>query len=97
MLTVRINDSGLERRIVEKARTIGKSTQEFVHDVLDDALTEDSDTGLIFEKLDIKNNGYTMVFSKAEDSVLAEDAEPYSYVTDSATYTEQLRKKAWRK
>lgn len=97
MLTVKINDSSLERRIAEKARVIGKSTQEFVHELLNNALDND-DTELVFEKRNAKSNGYTIALTDdAASFVFHEDVEPYAYVKDSASYTEELRKKAWRK
>lgn len=38
MLTFEINDAQLEHRILEKARAIGKSTQELLKDLLTEAI-----------------------------------------------------------
>ncbi|MFD1628495.1 hypothetical protein [Pseudopedobacter beijingensis] len=95
MLTVNINDSHLEKRIAEKARLIGKSTQELVKDLLADALLAGNE-GLDYQKLNPKEHGY-LIDTNGEEDIVAEETVLFSHVEDTAAFVDNLRKNTWRK
>jgi len=95
MLTVKIKDKRLQERITERAKRFGKSTQEYVNELLTLVLP-DADDSLSFKRLNAEDYGYVLNF-EAGDNNMAEDATPFAEVTDSETFTEELRRKAWRK
>jgi len=66
MLTININDAELEKRIADKAHLIGKSMEEIVHELLSNALREESKQ-LNSEFLDPKEYGY--YFNRGDDSI----------------------------
>ena len=103
MLTFEINDAQLEHRILEKARIIGKSTQELLKDLLTKAIQEDITLDkLPFEvpKLDYRNHSsiYNPEISE-EESLLADDTSvvPFAHVSDTVEFANQLRKTAWQR
>lgn len=95
MLTVNINDTHLEKRIIEKARLKGKSAQEIIKDLLANALPETNED-LQYQKLNPKDYGY---FINNTDENIADDnnIKLFSQVDDPKEFTETLRKKGWRK
>lgn len=95
MLTVRITDRYLEKSISEKARLVGKSTQELVEDLLRNALHEKQE-GLSYQKLNPESFGY-IISADAECESVDEDVSLFSDIDNAAEYTENLRKKGWRK
>jgi hypothetical protein len=103
MLTFEINDAQLEHRILEKARAIGKSTQELLKELLTKAIQEDiALEKLPFEvpKLDYRNHSsiYNPEISE-EESLLADNASvmPFAHVSDTVEFANQLRKTAWKR
>lgn len=95
MITVQINDSHLEKSIKEKARLVGKTTQEVVENLLRNALPENQ-SELSYSKLNPQNFGYII---EEENITVSSDeiTSVFSDVDNSAEYTKELRKKAWRK
>ena len=57
MLTINLNDIDLEKRIADKARSMGKSMQEMVEEVLTNALAEKREQR-DYDALDAKEYGY---------------------------------------
>ncbi len=100
MLTIQIDDAQLEQRIVEAAKAIGQTAQEFLRDL---AFRETKTTNkLPFEvpRLDIR--AHSRIYAPEltdEESTLADDpsVKPFSHVTDTVTFSRQLRAKSWRK
>ncbi|MDZ7896761.1 MAG: hypothetical protein U5N85_01850 [Arcicella sp.] len=105
MLTFEINDAQLEHRILEKARAIGKSTQELLKEILSNAIQEDITLEkLPFEvpKLDYRNHSsiYNPELSEEEEEyLLTQDASvmPFAHVSDTVEFANQLRKTAWQR
>ncbi|WP_257666559.1 hypothetical protein [Parapedobacter tibetensis] len=95
MLTVKIKDKRLEERITERAQRFGKNTQDYVNELLAIVLPDAQDV-LSFKRLKAEDYGYVMNF-EAESNEAVEDTTPFSEVTDTESYTKDLRKKAWRK
>ena len=93
MLTININDVDLEKRIAERARSIGKSRQEIVEELLTKALPEKSGE-LNYIKLDPKDYGY---YITGKSISVNDNIELFSHVENSEKYVENLRKNAWRK
>ena len=96
MPTININDIHLEKRIAEKSRLIGKSSQEIVKDLLANALPETNE-GLNYQKLNAMDHGYFIGASIDEDIIGSADVPLFSQVEDSENYIEDLRKNIWRK
>ena len=95
MLTVKIKDKRLEERITERAQRFGKNTQDYVNELLALVLP-DTQANLSFKRLNAEEHGYVLNFG--EDGIdLNKDAAPFAEITDTETYTKELRRKAWRK
>lgn len=94
MLTIKINDRDLERRITEKAHSFGKSTQEFVNEILNNALPESQDE-ISYQRLSPTNHGY--ILNSVIEDVSTESSNLFSEVSDVADYVDALRKNTWRK
>lgn len=99
MLTFEINDAQLEHRILEKARSIGKTAQELLKDLLTKAIQEDiALEKLPFEvpKLDYREH-ISIIDNKLteEEELLANDSsvKVFSHIQDSAKYVHDLRRK----
>ena len=95
MLTVKIKDKRLEARITEHAQRFGKSTQDYVNELLALVLPETQDA-LSFKRLSAEDDGYVLNFD-VESENMVDEVTPFSKVTDTETYTKNLRQKAWRK
>ncbi len=96
MLTIRINDSRLERTIAEKARQVGKSTEELVQDLLRTALPEKHE-GLNYQNLNPQAFGYKIQNSIEFELPNDENISLFADVDNTAEYADRLRKRAWRK
>ena len=96
MLTIKINNSNLEKRITEEARLVGKSTQEVIEDLLRNALPEKRDE-LIYQKLTPKAFGYILNANIDVELPLDETVSLFADVDNSAEYVKKLRKTSWRK
>jgi len=95
MLTIKIKDKGLEERITEHAQRFGKSTQDYVNELLTLVLPAPQDV-LSFQRLNAEDDGYVLNAEIESDNTV-DEAAPFSAVTDTETYTKNLRQKAWRK
>ncbi len=95
MLTVKIKDKRLEKRITERALHVGKSTQDYVNELLAIVLPDIQDSPA-FKQLPAEEHGYVLNFESEGDKTI-EEATPFSHVVDSESYTTELRRKAWRK
>ncbi len=82
MLTVTINDTNLEKYIIEKTQI----------SVLPDITNE-----LYYQKLNAQSYGYYINTPVDEDGNDDDDVQPFSQVENTETFTEILRKNAWRK
>ena len=96
MITVNINDSHLEKSIIDKARLIGTTTEEIVKDLLLKALPLAKEH-FSYQKLNPKENGYIIDFEVDDDITSVKDIPLFTQVDNTAKYTETLRKNAWRK
>lgn len=94
MLTIKIKDKNLEKRITEKAHSFGKSTQEFVNELLINALPESKDD-ISFQPLSPVDHGY--IINQIVEDVSTESSNIFSEVSNVADYVDALRKNAWRK
>lgn len=98
MLTIHIEDAQLEARILEKARTFGKSAQQFLNDIVLKELNEETTEKFPFEipRLDYREHGYiyTPEFTEEELSLPDDPSiKPFSHITDSAKYVHDMRRK----
>lgn len=96
MLTIKIKDRDLEKRITEKAHSFGKSTQEFVNELLSNALPESKDD-VPYQRLSPNDHGYIIDQAIDVENLSFENSMPFSEVNDVSGYIEDLRKNAWRK
>jgi hypothetical protein len=100
MLTIQIDDAQLEQRIVEAAKAIGQTAQEFLRDL---AMRETKTiTKLPFEipRLNVRAHSHIYAPELTEEELLFTDdpsVKPFSHVTDTITFSRQLRTKSWRK
>jgi hypothetical protein len=100
MLTIQIDDAQLERLIIEKAKSIGQTAQEFLKDLaVRETKTIDK---LPFEipRLDVRTHSrlYTPELTEEEQAFTDDPSiKPFSHVTDTIAFSRQLRTKSWRK
>ena len=103
MLTLEIDDARLEQMIVEKARTIGKSVQDLVKEIISEKIEKDENRETLpfdVPKLDYRK--YAHIYDPQlteEELLLADDpsVKPFSHVTDTVEFARQLRKDAWQR
>ena len=103
MLTFEINDAQLEQRILEKAKTIGKTAQEFLKDLLSKEVQED----VVFDELpfEVPKLDYRLHSSVYNPELLEEEIQfannesvrPFAHVSDTVEFAKQLRKTAWQR
>jgi hypothetical protein len=100
MLTIQIEDAHLEQLIVEKAKSVGQTAQEFLKDL---AMRETKTIEkLPFEvpRLDVSTHSRIYAPELTEEELLLADepsVKPFSHVTDTIAFSRQLRAKSWRK
>lgn len=103
MLTLEINDARLEQKILEKARAIGKSVQELVQDIVAEKMQADETPETLpfhVPKLDYRKYVHVYDPQLTEEELLAADDDtvlPFSHVTDTIEFVNQLRKTAWKR
>jgi hypothetical protein len=96
MLTIQIDDAQLEQRIVETAKAIGQTAQEFLKDL---AMRETKTiTKLPFEipRLDYRNH-ITIIDYELEDEESIDDAPLFQNVGDTIEFAKKLREEAWQR
>jgi hypothetical protein len=97
MLTIQIEDAQLERLIIEKAKSIGQTAQEFLKDLaVKETKTIDK---LPFEipRLDYRNHITIIDYELTEEEELlaTDDSVPlFAHITDSAKYVHDMRRKS---
>ena len=99
MLTFEINDAQLEQRILEKAKTIGKTAQEFLKDLLSKEVQEEVVLDeLPFEvpKLDYRLHS-RIIDEPIDNENDIDDAPIFQNGIDTIEFAKQLRKQAWRR
>ncbi len=98
MLTFEINDAQLEHRVLEKARAIGKSTQEFLKDLLTKAIQEDIVLDeLPFEVPKLDYRQYIKIIDEPLDDDAIDDTPIFQNGIDTVVFANQLRKTAWKR
>lgn len=98
MLTFEINDAQLEHRILEKARAIGKSTQELLKDLLTKAIQEDIALDrLPFEVPKLDYRQYIKIIDEPLGDDVIDDAPIFQNGIDTVEFANQLRKTAWKR
>ena len=94
MLTLEINDARLEQKILEKARSIGKSVQELMKDfVVEKIQEEEKEEKLPFDvpKLDYRKYISIIDYGIEDEDISKENTPLFSDVKDSAKYVHNLR------
>jgi hypothetical protein len=97
MLTLEINDARLEQKILEKARSVGKSAQEWVQDIVAEKMQADEiPETLPFDipKLDYRT--YVSIIDEPVDDAV-DDAPLFQNDIDTVTFAKQLREQAWKR
>lgn len=94
MLTLEINDARLEQKILEKARSIGKSAQEMLKDLVVEKMQEEEKANkLPFEitKLDYRKNIKIIDYCIDDEELSKEKVPLFSEIGDTAEYAHNLR------
>ena len=98
MLTFEINDAQLEHRILEKARTIGKSTQELLKELLTKAIQEDIALDkLPFEVPKLDYRQYIKIIDEPLGDEVIDDAPIFQNGIETVEFAKQLREQAWKR
>lgn len=93
MLTLEINDARLEQKILEKARSVGKSAQEWVQDIVVEKIQADETTETL--PFDVPKLDYRTYVSIIDEPV--DDAPLFQNGIDTVTFAKQLREQAWKR
>ncbi len=100
MLTIQIEDSGLEERLLKRAEAVGTSVQQLVRDLVVGQLGNPDELGFEIPRLDVRAHArsYAPELSAEEREALEKnpDVKPFSHVTDTVAFARQLRKNAWQ-
>ena len=97
MLTLEINDARLEQKILEKARSIGKSVQELVKDIVAEKMQDDeTPETLPFEVPKLDYRKYVRIIDEPVDDAV-DDTPLFQNGIDSVTFAKQLREQAWKR
>jgi len=94
MLTLEINDARLEKKILEKARTIGKSVQELLNDFVVEKIQEDEKQDKLpfeFTKLDYRKHIKIIDYGIDDEELSKEKTPLFSDIGDTAEYVHNLR------
>lgn len=98
MLTFEINDAQLEHRILEKARAIGKSTQELLKELLTKAIQEDiALEKLPFEVPKLDYRQYIKIINEPLGDEVIDDVPIFQNGIETVEFANQLRKTAWKR
>lgn len=94
MLTLEINDARLEQKILEKARTIGKSVQDMLKDFVVEKIQEDEKQDKLpfeFTKLDYRKHIKIIDYGIDDEELSKEKVPLFSDIGDAAEYVHNLR------
>ena len=98
MLTFEINDAQLEHRILEKARAIGKSTQELLKELLTKAIQEDIMLDkLPFEVPKLDYRQYIKIIDEPLGDDVIDDVPIFQNGIETVEFAKQLREQAWKR
>ena len=98
MLTFEINDAQLEHRILEKARAIGKSTQELLKELLTKAIQEDIMLDkLSFEVPKLDYRQYIKIIDEPLGDDVIDDVPIFQNGIETVEFAKQLREQAWKR
>ena len=98
MLTFEINNAQLEHRILEKARAIGKSTQELLKELLTKAIQEDIALDkLPFEVHKLDYRQYIKIIDEPLGDEVIDDAPIFQDGIETVEFAKQLREQAWKR
>ena len=100
MLTVEINDAHLEQKILEKARSIGKTVQELLKDFVVEKIQEEEkkEEKLPFDipKLDYRNY-ISIIDYDIEDEDKIDDKPIFQNGIETVEFAKQLRQEGWKR
>jgi hypothetical protein len=97
MLTLEINDARLEQKILEKARSIGKSVQELVQDIVAEKMQADeTPETLPFDVPKLDYRKYVRIIDEPVDDAV-DDTPLFQNDIDTVTFAKQLREQAWKR
>lgn len=103
MLTLEINDARLEQKILEKARSIGKSAQEMLKDLVVEKMQEEEKANkLPFEipKIDYRKHIKIIDYGIDDENIDDEnidDAPIFQDIGDTVEFAKKLRDEAWKR
>jgi hypothetical protein len=99
MLTFEINDAQLEHRILEKARSIGKSVQDLLKDIVAEKLQTEELTSatLPFEVPKLDYRQYIKIIDEPLGDDIIDDSPIFQNDIDTIKFAKQLREQAWKR
>lgn len=98
MLTLEINDAWLEQKIVEKARTIGKSVQDLLKDlVVEKIQEEESAKTLPFDVPKLDYRKYIKIIDNEINDNIIDDEPLFQNEIETVEFAKQLRQEAWQR
>ena len=99
MLTLEINDAQLEQKILEKARSIGKSVEELMKDfVVEKIQEEEKEEQLPFDVPKLDYRKYISIIDYGnEDEDEIDDKPIFQNGIETLEFAKQLRQNAWQR
>ena len=98
MLTLEINDAWLEQKIVEKARTIGKSVQDLLKDlVVEKIQEEESVKTLPFDVPKLDYRKYIKIIDNEINDNIIDDEPVFQNEIETVEFAKKLRQEAWQR
>ena len=97
MLTLEIDDARLEQKILEKARTVGKSVQDLVKEIISEKIEKDENRETLHfdvPKLDYRK--YVRIIDEPVDDTI-DDTPVFQNGIETIEFAKQLRKDTWRR
>jgi hypothetical protein len=93
MLTVHVSNTELESRIEHQAREAGKTAQQLVEELLEQAFAQPHPT-FSYPRLNPAKHLTQLTFPKNEVAK-SDDSPAFQHVTDTISFVEALRRTSW--
>ncbi len=94
MLTIQIDDAQLEQRIIEKAKSIGQTAQEFLRDLAVRETTKKDKLPFDVPRLDPALYAQVIDFGIDDENLNRETVTLFAQVGDAGQYIHNLRRQA---
>jgi negative regulator of replication initiation len=96
MITLEINDAQLEQKIIEKAKAIGKTAQDFLRNIVEEKV-EESTEKLPFEVPKLDYRKFSKIYEPEYVDENIEQVKLFSQVKNTKEFAKKLRNNSWER